>query len=403
MEPCFLILEDGSVFSGKAFGHAPLKANELDRKDESFYKLAAGEVVFNTGMAGYHEIITDPSYSGQLVVMTYPHIGNYGTSEDWTEYGPGGPGKKHEKLKACGLVVKSLYEGPINENRKTLNSFMKEYKTSGITEVDTRRLTLHIRNSGSLRGIIVSPSKESDAKIFEEYPSSPFQGINHNLSKEDLEQTLIYLQNFPKMEGKNLVSELGSNKTLILNKGGSPHISLVDCGVKANIINELTELGCQVSLVSNKISSKELLSLNQDGILFSNGPGDPAVLTDLISLTKELIGKKPLFGICLGHQLLSLALGARTFKMKFGHHGVNNPVRDEETKKVQVTSQNHGFSVDESTLPKDCKVRFRNINDNTVEGISVPSKKILTAQFHPEAAPGPRDSLWIFKSFLELI
>ncbi len=402
MEPCYLILEDGSIFPGKTFGHTALKASELASKEKTSGKLAVGEVVFNTGMTGYHEIVTDPSYSGQIVVMTYPHIGNYGTSEDWTEYGPG-DGDEHKKLKARGLVVKSLYKGPIPEKRKTLDNFMKDYKTSGITGVDTRRLTLHIRSSGSLRGIIVSPSKPENKEIFKEYPEYPFQGTENNLDKEDLESALNYLYNFPKMEGKNLVSELSSDKTFIINKGGSPHISLVDCGVKANIINELTKLGCQVSLVSNNISSKELLSLNQDGILFSNGPGDPAVLTDLISLTKDLIGMKPLFGICLGHQILSLALGAKTFKMKFGHHGVNNPVRDEETKIVQVTSQNHGFAVDETTLPKSCKVRFRNINDNTVEGISAPSYKLLTAQFHPEAAPGPRDSLWIFKSFLELI
>jgi carbamoyl-phosphate synthase small subunit len=280
---------------------------------------------------------------------------------------------------------------------------MKEYKTSGITGVDTRRLTLHIRSRGSLNGVIIRPSENKETHKFKEDAAELYEGLDTGLNSGDLELTLNYLYSFPKMEGKNLVTELGTHKTVIMNKEGSPHISLVDCGVKANIIRELLKLGCSVSVIPNSISKEEILSLEPDGILFSNGPGDPAVLTDIINLSKELIGEKPLFGICLGHQILSLALGAKTFKMKFGHHGVNNPVRDEETKIVQVTSQNHGFAVDETTLPDKCSVRFRNVNDKTVEGISAPSLKILTAQFHPEAAPGPRDSLWIFKSFLDLI
>ena len=383
MEPCFLVLEDGTVFPGKGFGHIPPLAAELKNEDADLHKKPAGEVVFNTGMAGYHEILTDPSYSGQIIVMTYPHIGNYGTDEEWTEFGPG-EGENHTRLKACGMVVRSLYEGPIPNGRESLDSFMKKYKTPGISEIDTRRLTLKIRSGGSLRGIIIRANEKA-------------------LSEKDLTSCLDYLKDFPVMEGRNLVSELGAKKVIYLNEKGKTHISLVDCGTKKNIYQELVKLDCKVSLVPNNITPEELLKLNQDAILFSNGPGDPSVLTNLITLAKEVIGKKPVFGICLGHQIISLALGATTFKMKFGHHGVNNPVRDEETKKVQVTSQNHGFSVKEDSLPSNCKVRFRNVNDNTVEGISAPDLPVLTAQFHPEAAPGPRDSHWIFKEFLKLI
>ena len=346
--------------------------------------MPAGEVVFNTGMAGYHEILTDPSYSGQIIVMTYPHIGNYGTDEAWTEYGPG-TDEQWSRLKARALVVRSLYDGPIPAGRESLDSFLKRYKTSGITGVDTRNLTLKIRNGGNPIGVIVK-SRTSAA-----------------LGRAEKLACLDYLRSCPVMEGRDLVSGLGTRDTLCLNESGSPHISLVDCGVKAGIIRDLTAHGCKVSLVPNGIQADDLLALRPDAILFSNGPGDPAVLKHLIGLVRELIGRKPVFGICLGHQLISLALGCDTFKMKFGHHGVNNPVRDEESGSVLITSQNHGFSVDESSLPSDCSIWFRNVNDRTIEGIAHSRLPILTTQFHPEAAPGPRDSQWIFKRFLERI
>jgi carbamoyl-phosphate synthase small subunit len=392
MKNCFLILEDGSVYAGKSFGYPPVGIRELKelpegsalRKDN--IKLPVGEVVFNTGMSGYHEILTDPSYSGQIIVMTYPHIGNYGTHDSWSEYGPDKDApSEFARLKACGLAVHSLHDGPIPFGRMSLDVFMRRYKTTGITGIDTRRLTLKIREGGSPRGIIVK------------------SGSSENLSKEELNIILKYLYDFPVMEGRNLVEELGSKQILYMNKDGRPHISLIDCGVKANIIRELIALGCRVTVVPNAITPAELLNLKQDGILFSNGPGDPAVLPGITKLAGEVMGKRPVFGICLGHQIISLAMGAKTFKMKFGHHGVNNPVRDETTTMVQVTSQNHGFAVAEETLPTDCFVRFRNANDHTVEGIENKKLRILTAQFHPEAAPGPRDSLWIFSSFLELI
>ena len=379
---CFLVLEDGSLFQGKGFGHEAPTPEEL--VENRAPKPPAGEVVFNTGMAGYHEILTDPSYSGQIIVMTYPHIGNYGTDENWTEYGPG-EGRKWEKLKATGFVIRSLYDGPIPPGRKSLDNFLKDYRTVGITEVDTRSLTLKIRSGGSPVGAIVRSAG------------------GETLAKHDLETCISYLQQYPRMEGCDLVSGLGTETTVVENPGGSPHICLVDCGVKANIIRELVDLGCKVTIAPNTMGAEQALSLKCDAFLFSNGPGDPAVLDHLIELARKLLERKPVFGICLGHQIISLALGAKTFKMKFGHHGVNNPVRDEDTGAILITSQNHGFSVEESTLPKDCHIWFRNANDKTIEGIAHKRLPVLTAQFHPEAAPGPRDSHWIFKRFLERI
>ena len=382
MAVCYLILEDGGVYPGKSFGHPPLCAEELSTAQGK--KIAAGELIFNTGMAGYHEIITDQSYSGQIVVMTYPHIGNYGTLPGWTEYVA--PDKDSEDgLKAAGLVVRSLYNGPLPRGRESLDSFLKAHETTGISEVDTRALTLRIRNGGNPTGVIVAP------------------GRSDTLSRSEMNLCLSFLNSYPKMEGLDLVSLLGTGRIQLFGEGGSPHIALIDCGVKAGIIRELLDLGCQVSLVPNSIGATELRGLDTDAVFFSNGPGDPAVLDHLVRLAEVTIPRKPVFGICLGHQIISLALGAKTFKMKFGHHGVNNPVKDEETGKVLITSQNHGFAVDETTYPPDCRIWFRNVNDRTVEGIAHEKLPVLTTQFHPEARPGPRDSGWIFKRFIDII
>ncbi len=389
MNACYLVLEDGAVFPGTSFGHPPPRAADLLSAQDGSVDAAdgtppVGEVVFNTGMAGYHEILTDPSYSGQIIVMTYPHIGNYGTDEQWTEYGPG-TGEKWQNLKAAGLVVRSLYRGKLPPGRVSLEDFMSNYRTAGISDVDTRHLTLKIRAGGSPTGLIARPTTPN------------------GWSQDDLDRSVAYLNHYPKMEGSDLVTCLGTAKVQIINSAGKPHISIVDCGIKAGIIRELVALGCRISLVPNAITPRELLDLNQDAVLISNGPGDPRVLDHLVELAREIADRKPLFGICLGHQIICLALGAEIFKMKFGHHGVNNPVRDEQTGIVLITSQNHGFSVEETSLPKNCTIWFRNANDKTVEGIAHTSRPILTAQFHPEAAPGPRDSLWIFQRFLDRI
>lgn len=390
MNTANLILEDGSVFPGRWFGAEPPSPAELREKpvpdggpSVGGAKVPAGEVIFNTGMAGYHEILTDPSYFGQIIVMTYPHIGNYGTDEEWTEYGSGDTSETYGRLRASAIVVRSLYEGPIPPERKSLNDFLRDYHTTGITEIDTRRLTLHIRNHGSPNGVIVA--------------------LDTAPSEKEIKTCLDYLARFPRMEGRNLVSELSLDTIRAANPGGAPHIALIDCGVKAGIVRELTELGCKVSLIPNLTDAEQVIKLDPDGVLYSNGPGDPGVLEQQITEIKKLIGKKPLFGICLGHQIISMAMGADRFKMKFGHHGVNNPVRDETTGVVLITSQNHGFAITEESLPKNAGVWFRNANDGTVEGIMDPGLPVMTAQFHPEAAPGPRDSLWIFERFLKAI
>lgn len=377
----YLILEDGSEYKGYAFGAEPPSAAELANAEKT--KGAAGEVVFNTGMTGYHEILTDPSYKGQIVCMTYPHIGNYGCDEAWNESGPEKP-VTAQHIKASGFVVRSLYDGPVPENRASLVNFLKKYGISGISDIDTRKLTLRIRDQGSPNGIII----KSKGDI---------------ITEEEKKQCLDFLKSFPSMEGRDLVSDLGTVEPVVVNPQGAPHICLIDCGTKANIVNEMVEIGCKVTVVPNRSTVAQVRGTKADGVLFSNGPGDPAVLGYLVELAKGLMGNMPVFGICLGHQIIGQALGAKTFKMKFGHHGINNPVRDEKTGMVLITSQNHGFSVDEKSLAKDVEVRFRNVNDQTVEGLAHKKLPVLTVQFHPEAAPGPRDSSWIFKEFLSLM
>ncbi|MFP4331546.1 MAG: glutamine-hydrolyzing carbamoyl-phosphate synthase small subunit [Spirochaetaceae bacterium] len=383
MKRVYLLLQDGTVFAGNGFGGDAPKPGELDGYAAA--TRAVGEVVFNTAMSGYMEVLTDPSYTGQLVAMTYPHIGNYGVHADWSEVAPEA-GVTRPKIKAAGFIVRSLYRGPIPPGRITLDDFLHSHQIPGITDIDTRGLTLHLRNNGAQTGVIVAPDSGS------------------SLSDSGRQAVLSFLEAFPSMEGRSLVGEVGTMEPVRLGTGaGGPHIALYDCGAKANIIRELHAAGANVTLFQSRASAADLLSVHPDAVLLSNGPGDPAVLPDQVRAARELIGELPVFGICLGHQILGEALGGRTFKMKFGHHGVNHPVRDERTRKVFVTSQNHGFALGEEGLPRGTEVWFRNANDGTVEGLRNDRLKVLTTQFHPESAPGPRDSKWIFRAFLEAI
>ncbi|MCG8452055.1 MAG: glutamine-hydrolyzing carbamoyl-phosphate synthase small subunit [Spirochaetales bacterium] len=372
----FLILDDGSVWPGMAFGAQPPQMGELTGTSMSF----DGEVIFNTGMTGYHEILTDPSYAGQIVTMTAPHIGNYGCDSRWDEgSNPEGP-----VMAARGLVVRAVHDGPVPQGRISLPEYMKAQGVCGISGVDTRALTLKIRNQGSCNGVIVA--------------LAPGEKL------EDLKQAATrYLATMPEMGGLNLADDSGSSQERVLQPEGHPHVALLDCGAKANILRCLERRGCKITVLPPRTSGQRVRELAPDALLFSNGPGDPGALDAQPALAEELLGRLPLWGICLGHQILARAAGAKTIKMRFGHHGVNHPVRDEKTGRVFVTSQNHGFAVDESTLPEGMTVRFRNANDGSIEGLEDKKNCLLCVQHHPEAAPGPADSEWIFDAFLSTL
>ncbi|MFZ7104366.1 MAG: glutamine-hydrolyzing carbamoyl-phosphate synthase small subunit [Peptococcaceae bacterium] len=342
-----LILEDGTCFPGKVFGY---------RGD------SRGEVVFNTGMVGYQEVITDPSYAGQIVVMTYPLIGNYGVNKNDNE-----ALKPHVK----GFIVRENCSYHNNwQAEQSFESFLAQHQIVGLESVDTRALTRHLRSRGTMKGII-------------------------STSSDRLKEGFAFT-------GAGLV-EQATIKEIKHIPGDGPKLVVMDFGIKTSIIKGLKTKGFEIYQVPADTGSAEILGLNPDGIFLSNGPGDPKDVPYAITTLKDIIGKIPVCGICLGHQLIALALGADTYKLKFGHRGVNHPVKDLQTNRVYITSQNHGYSVEEETLPGDVFVSHRNLNDNTVEGIKHKHLPVFSVQYHPEAAPGPEDSAYLFKQFAELI
>jgi len=353
-----LALEDGKIFRGKSFG-AP---------GESY-----GEVVFNTSMCGYQEIITDPSYKGQIVAMTYPLIGNYGINKEDVE--SRGPFLE-------GFVVKEYSKLASNWRKDaSLGDYLKENKILGIEGIDTRELTLYIRQRGELKAV---------------------------LSTQDLDEKSLVkkAKNSRGLIGVDLVKGVTGNKKYSWDEGkGKRHkVVVIDCGVKYNILRKLAEHDCQVSVVPAQTSAEDILKMKPDGLLLSNGPGDPAAVNYVIETTKQLIGKLPIFGICLGHQILGLAFGGKTLKLKFGHHGANHPVKDLKTGKVSITAQNHGFCVDiDSLKKKDIEITHINLNDNTLEGMRHKKLPIFSVQFHPEASPGPHDAGYLFDEFIRLM
>ncbi|MBI3018273.1 MAG: glutamine-hydrolyzing carbamoyl-phosphate synthase small subunit [Deltaproteobacteria bacterium] len=352
-----LALENGIVLEGKSFGA------EGER---------TGEVVFHTAMTGYQEVLTDPSYKGQMVVMTYPQIGNTGINSLDHE---------SDRIHLEGFIVKEYCGTPSNwRSEKTLAQFLKEFDVPGISGIDTRYLTRILRTEGSLRAVLST------------------KDFNHPRLIEKAKA-------IPSMAGKNLAKLVSTSHPYEFQekKNSKTHVVALDLGIKKTILKKLASLDCKITVVPASTDPETILRLNPDGIFLSNGPGDPAAVTDVIKTTKGLIGKKPIFGICLGHQILARALGGTTSKLKFGHHGANHPVLNQKTKAIEITSQNHNFVVDRTSLHGKVEVTHINLNDQTVEGFWDPEKKVFAVQYHPEAAPGPHDSYYLFKQFCNLM
>jgi carbamoyl-phosphate synthase small subunit len=351
-----LALEDGKIFRGKSFG----------AQGESY-----GEVVFNTSMCGYQEILTDPSYKGQIVAMTYPLIGNYGVNKEDVE--------SHKPF-VEGFVVKEYSKIASNwRSQETLGEYLKENNILGIEGIDTRELTLHIRELGAMKAVI--STVDLDEK---------------SLVKKAL--------NSPGLEGVDLVKDVACERPYEWNKKGKFKVVALDCGIKLNILRLLEKNNCKVVVMPAETTSREILATKPDGLLISNGPGDPAALPYVVKTVKELLGKLPMFGICLGQQILGQAFGGKTYKLKFGHHGANQPVKDLKTGKVSISVQNHSFCVDIDSLnKKDIEITHINLNDLTLEGLRHKKLPIFSVQFHPEASPGPHDADYLFGEFIDMM
>ncbi|OED35313.1 carbamoyl phosphate synthase small subunit [PVC group bacterium (ex Bugula neritina AB1)] len=358
LKKAYVVLEDGVSFEGISVG--------VDGE-------ACGEMVFNTSMTGYQEILTDPSYAGQIMTMTYPLIGNYGVNPVSDE---------SNKVHPVAFIMKEysqVYSG--YAETKSLKDYLIENKTIAIEGIDTRKLTKYLREKGSMRGIV---STETSS----------------------LDDLLQKVQNFPQMLGKDLVKEVTTSEPYVLESIAPKKrtVAVLDCGVKRNILNILRDKNCEVHVFPATSSAEDILKINPDGILISNGPGDPEPLDYVIKTVKNLIGLKPIFGICLGHQILSIALGGKTYKLKFGHRGANHPIYDTLKNKVYISSQNHGFCVDpESLNTGNIDIRHWNLNDKTLAGIRHKDLSLFSVQYHPEASPGPRDSEYLFQEFIDMM
>jgi carbamoyl-phosphate synthase small subunit len=358
-KPAWLVLEDGTAFRGRSVG----------AEGETF-----GECVFNTSMTGYQEVLTDPSYKGQVVCMTYPHIGNYGVNEEDVE---------SRRPWVEGFVIRELSPTASNFRAQApLEAYFARHRIVAIDGIDTRALTLALRQRGSMK-------------------------CGLSTSEPDPERLLSRVRASPDIVGADLVKEVTCEAPYEWPAGDAQawrHVVVMDFGVKYNILRELSRLGCRVTVLPGAAAARDVLERKPDGVVLSNGPGDPAAVTYAVATIRELMGRVPMLGICLGHQLLGLAYGGETFKLKFGHHGGNHPVQDLATRKVAITTQNHNFAVRVDSIPGGrIEVTHRNLNDGTVEGMRHKDLPILSLQYHPEAAPGPHDARYFFTRFLELL
>ncbi len=387
IKTAILALENGKVFKGYNFG----------AEGENL-----GEVVFNTSMSGYQEVITDPSYHRQIVTMTYPLIGNYGINpEDY----------ESDKPYLSGFVVKENCRTPSNfRMSETLHEFLARFSVIGIEGIDTRELVRTIREKGAMRAVISTVDLNEDSLIAKAQASPHMEGAD--LAKEvtciepyyvlETEESMNAHEEQRDMKAYHADFARVSREEF--DCADQPLVAAYDFGIKYNILRKLVARNCKVAVLPADTSAGDVLALNPDGIFLSNGPGDPSAVTYAIKNIRKLVGKKPVFGICLGHQLLGLALDGKTFKLKFGHHGGNQPVMDSATSKVEISSQNHGFAIEPGSIPDaDSVVTHINLNDNTVEGLSSEKLKAFSVQYHPESAPGPHDSDYLFNRFIELV
>jgi len=376
--PAKLALADGTVFEGHGFG----ASGEV-----------SGEVVFNTSMTGYQEILTDPSYAGQIVTMTYPLMGNYGVGPEDVESGG---------LSLRGFVVRENCRHESNyRSIKSLDAYLAEYGVIGLEGIDTRALVRRIRIHGAMAGVLSSEDLD-DASLVAKARQSP-DIVGQDLAREVIpEDSAVWEEGLNEIIRSEVTSGYeGLNQAHV--EAGSSHIVAIDYGMKWNIPRHLRQLGCRVTVVPGTWSAGQILELQPDGIFLSNGPGDPRPLDYAISTIQELLGKVPVFGICLGHQLLGLACGAEIFKLRFGHRGANQPVLNRDNGRVEITSQNHGFALDARTMPDSLEITHLNLNDQTVEGIRHKEYPAFAVQYHPEASAGPHDSHYLFGSFREMV